>query len=295
MNVRSYRKLMRNSIIILFLALLTSAASVRAQNQTTVRIQDEGVFLNGRKLASGEFPVTLQTRGQNSQFTFTGDARFYVAGRMYGVENNRIVEVPRDVDDSFVVLFRAEDAIEEPMPAGELADIHVKGSPGRTFRSFARVLDDRAERMDDLRRQFTTRDDVQLSVVAERMQREAEESAVVLRAFPRIEMQTYLEGLQGRDSMLYERLMDELQMESETAQLAASIIATEGPRRIELEQNLRRQLDRIFELKQQNRRDEISQLEKQLAELRSQLNQRESNRRAIIDRRLEQLIGPVRR
>ena len=165
----------------------------------------------------------------------------------------------------------------------------------RTFRTFARVFDDRAERMDELRRQFTVVDGQRLSLVAENMQREAEESAVMLRAFPRIEMQAYLEGLQGRDSMLYDRLMEELQMESETAQLAAAIMAADGNRRTELELNLRQKLDRIFELKQQNRRDEIAQLEKQLSELRKQLSTRESNRRAIIDRRIEELIGPVRR
>ncbi len=81
-------------------------------------------------------------------------------------------------------------------------------------------------------------------------------------------------------------------MEFASSQLAHRIFNTsDEATRKQLTEDLRLQLDEIFELKQRNRREEIAQLEQQLGELREQLAQREANREAIISRRLESLVG----
>jgi polyhydroxyalkanoate synthesis regulator phasin len=86
--------------------------------------------------------------------------------------------------------------------------------------------------------------------------------------------------------------MREQRLELASGELARRIFATEDPEsRASLTENLHRQLDEIFELKQENRRDEIAELELQLQELREQLAAREANREAIIGRRLEALLA----
>jgi alcohol dehydrogenase class IV len=57
---------------------------------------------------------------------------------------------------------------------------------------------------------------------------------------------------------------------------------------------LRATLNRIFDLKQENRRREIDQLQRQIAELQNSLKQRERMREEMIDRRLQQLVDAAR-
>jgi hypothetical protein len=130
------------------------------------------------------------------------------------------------------------------------------------------------------------------AAMADRLREEAEQTAIMVRAFPRVEVQTYLQGIQNRDRSLYDQLMREQRLELASGELARRIFSTTDPEsRVSLTENLRRQLDEIFELKQENRRDEIAQLELQLQELREQLAAREANREAIIGRRLEALLA----
>lgn len=102
--------------------------------------------------------------------------------------------------------------------------------------------------------------------------------------------QAYMQGLSERDRALYERLMREREMEAEAYRLAQRLrmSPTDAPA---LRSQLRDKLDAMFELKQENRREEIRQVEEVLRALRQRLQEREAMRDDIIQHRLRELIG----
>jgi hypothetical protein len=102
----------------------------------------------------------------------------------------------------------------------------------------------------------------------------------------------YLEEMQQRHKQLYERLMHERQMESETYDLARVIRQLPpGTEQQQYLDSLRTTLNEIFELKQENRRREIQQLENQITELRRRLEKREDMRDEMVEQRIQQLVG----
>lgn len=106
----------------------------------------------------------------------------------------------------------------------------------------------------------------------------------------------YLEEIQRRHKQLYDQLMRERQMEAETHGLARTIRQLPaGPERQRYLDSLRTTLNQIFELKQENRRREIAQLEEQIQELQRRLERREEMRVEMIEQRIQQLIGETER
>lgn len=102
----------------------------------------------------------------------------------------------------------------------------------------------------------------------------------------------YLQGLSERDRALYEQLMREHEMEAEAFRLAAAIRqAPDGETRERLTRQLRDRLVASFELKQENRREEIRQVEALLETLRLRLREREAMRDQIIQHRMRELTG----
>jgi len=104
--------------------------------------------------------------------------------------------------------------------------------------------------------------------------------------------QQYLKELQKHSHSLYERIMRERRMEAETRELARTIrLLPEGAERQTQIDTLRATLNKIFELKQENRLREIEQLQNQIVDLQRSLQKRERMREEMIDRRMSQLIG----
>lgn len=104
--------------------------------------------------------------------------------------------------------------------------------------------------------------------------------------------EAYLETLSERDRALYERLMHEREMEEEALRLAyAARRATEPAERLRLREQLQAHLGEIFELKQNNRREEIQQVESMLEVMNRQMAERESMRDEIIRRHVRDLLG----
>lgn len=102
----------------------------------------------------------------------------------------------------------------------------------------------------------------------------------------------YMQEMQQRHKQLYDQLMHERNMEADTYDLARTIRSLpEGPERQRYVDSLRTTLNQIFELKQENRRREIDQLETQLEELQLRLEKREKMREQMIEQRIQQLIG----
>jgi ElaB/YqjD/DUF883 family membrane-anchored ribosome-binding protein len=80
-------------------------------------------------------------------------------------------------------------------------------------------------------------------------------------------------------------------MEQQTYELARTIRRLPaGPERQAQIDTLRATLNRIFDLKQENRQREIEQLQRQISELRKSLRKREEMRDEMIEQRLQQLI-----
>ncbi len=102
---------------------------------------------------------------------------------------------------------------------------------------------------------------------------------------------TYFESVEQENRQLYQRLLEEWGMENETVQLAFEIRRLpEGDRREDGLRRLRELLDEAFELKQENRRREVSQLESELEALRARLEERERQRERLIEARIRELL-----
>ena len=99
----------------------------------------------------------------------------------------------------------------------------------------------------------------------------------------------YLQELSERDRVLYDRLLHEREMEAEAGRLARRL--RQSPDDDALRAHLRDRLDAMFELKQENRRDEIRQVEDVLEALRLRLREREAMREEIIEHRMRELAG----
>ena len=112
------------------------------------------------------------------------------------------------------------------------------------------------------------------------------------RAAPVSAEEAYLKTLSEHDRALYERLMREREMVSEAHRLAYSYRrAPDDAVRTRLGGQLRAKLEAMFELKQENRREEIRQVEYLLEALRTQLQERQAMKNEIIDRRMRELTG----
>lgn len=105
--------------------------------------------------------------------------------------------------------------------------------------------------------------------------------------------QQYLHDMQQSSRKLYERLQHEQHMEGRVQDLARVIrMLPEGDARRQAKvDTLRAMLGRLFELKQENHRREIKRLQREIQELQRRLRKREEMRQAMIEHRLQQLIG----
>lgn len=82
-----------------------------------------------------------------------------------------------------------------------------------------------------------------------------------------------------------------LKLESRARILSETARSAEGAELEKLEDELRTLLDEIFDLKQKERTAEIESLQVRIDESAQERDERESNRDAIIQRRLDQLLG----
>ena len=127
--------------------------------------------------------------------------------------------------------------------------------------------------------------------LARRMVVEAENTARIARAFPRVQYESYLSEVRDSNQFLYQELMREREMEARTHQLAMRIRQEEQEAgREKLTSELRNVLTEIFELKQENRQHEIEQLSQQLSKLTARLEEREALKADIIESRVKDLL-----
>ena len=103
--------------------------------------------------------------------------------------------------------------------------------------------------------------------------------------------EAYLASLSEGDRALYKGLEAEHQMEAEAERLAARARRAEGDARTGAETALREHLLQMFDHKQEMRRMELSRMQEDLAALEQRLQKRDRMRDAVVQKRMEQLLG----
>ncbi|MBL7979911.1 MAG: hypothetical protein JNN12_16355 [Bacteroidetes Order II. Incertae sedis bacterium] len=97
--------------------------------------------------------------------------------------------------------------------------------------------------------------------------------------------------LRNESPDLYQRFQREQWLELQSQRLAVKIrLSAESEQRSQMMNELRKTLGNIFDLRLENQRDEIQQLNNQLILLRSRLRDKEMARERIIQQRLEELL-----
>lgn len=289
--------ILRSLAGIVLAMLVAAAVPARAQTQGTytLRIQDGKVWLNEQPVPAEDLPTSLHTQNVSASFSFVGDATPMVelGGVLYVLESRRLREVAdlREQDGRFNVYFR--DEVTTPV-----------GLSDRTFQVRMRPLYGEnqttvtlmQEHADALQRYHLELESLQSQEETARAIEQASvrvgEAAEVAQALPRLQVWQYFTDVQQQNQDLYNQLVKESQMEADAQALARTIRnLPDGDSRSARIDELRSRLGVMFEMKQENRRREIQQLELELNALRDRLQQRETLRDRIIQHRLDELIG----
>lgn len=267
-------------LIALFLLVAGMGHTVQAQVSHTLTVREGQVYLDGKRLSTEALPPTLDLEGVSAQLTFTGESVpvIELGGSLFAIENGalRLVEVEEErANDGVAVFFREQPAPPVWERRHDGVGISAAGFPRvQAYEARTRAADNQ-----------------QKMELIERARLQAEEAERVVEVMPRLEMQSYLSDIQAQNQVLYQRLVREWQLE---AQVQNRALELRGLSKEEMQPHLaemRTLLDAIFELKQENRRHEMVQLEKQLTELRQRLEKREAQREYLIERRLQELLG----
>lgn len=276
-------------ISLLFVVSIYLGQSALAQPGHTLSISEGTVFIDGKAIPAEDLPASLDVEGIQANFSYSGNSAPVIEldGNMYTVEDGQLVELGQsEVAGRTVTVFFRNDALG-PMPDLE-GVFGLKREPSRTYLRQEPVWRDQDEASGTRSQVYSQR----ANVLAEQARLNKLESAQVAQLLPRLEIQGYLLEMQSQNKDLYERLVRESRLEAEAQGLAADIrTLSEGVERDALIASLQESLDAIFELKQQNRRREIEQLEQQLSDLQDRLEKREAHRQRIIEQRLLELIG----
>ena len=102
--------------------------------------------------------------------------------------------------------------------------------------------------------------------------------------------QGHQQGRQGRDRFSPENQQTR-KLEQQTRELAQQYRQAEGQEKQELEDKLRDSLVKTFEAKARIQNEQVERLAEQLQKLRDRLESRQDKRKAIIQKRFEQLTG----
>ncbi|ACY49215.1 hypothetical protein Rmar_2336 [Rhodothermus marinus DSM 4252] len=253
--------------------------------QRTLEIRNGKVWLDGQPVA---FDLQAEratiTSDLSLQLQFFGDESpvFSLNGQFFQVKGDRIVPVaPQQLFEQEIFIPALPRDTTDRMEA-VMAELIEQ----------ARALQEEAER---LSRSVETWRQVRTAALEEHLEALQQRAAALseqVRLLPRLEWEMYLRHVQQQDAELARQIAEEWHWE-ETLQLQAMRIRQmpEGPEREQAIAELRRQLEQVFERKQENRRREIARLEQQLRLLRARLSERERYRQQIIEQRLRELLG----
>jgi len=127
--------------------------------------------------------------------------------------------------------------------------------------------------------------------VAAQMIYQVEEAQRVAEALPHAVVEEYYLDVRNADIDLYDRMMQEAQLDRRTQELALKLRRmSDGETAQYYRQELEATLGRLFDLKQQNGRDEIARLQADLDAMERRLDYRKMRRDEIIQHRLGELV-----
>jgi hypothetical protein len=286
-------------IVVAFLAVIvliaTGAASSMAQSYT-LTIQEGQVFVNGKKIEEDQIPSSLDVRTMNVHLSFTGtpDPTFELGGHYYVIEAQGLKEVQQTKpsrDDTTVIFRNAPPQAAMSRPSGSVrveVDAEMAANPKNQMQQYVFELSENARQLNEMSGSLSQRN---AQALIEQMYFQAEQAARIAEELPYLEQQSYLDQVGQRDQALYQRLINELELERETQRLAAEargLPAGEARERKLVE--LRDLLRKILDLKQENRRREIAQLESELTLLHQRLAEREALKDRMIEKRMQELL-----
>ena len=143
-----------------------------------------------------------------------------------------------------------------------------------------------------VRFQESTRAGEQVYVVGEAQPAPMDVSAMDDEHVALVSQEAYRRELAERDRELYARMQEEHRLEARVEALADQIRRTPpGAERTRLRGDARARLTELFQLKQSNRREEVRRAQAELDSLRAQLDARDAEHDAIIERRLRRICG----
>ena len=253
----SYRLLIAFTLSIA-LSLSVCATASLAQIYT-LTIQDGRVLINGKQVDEEDVPASLIQENLYLSMSFPGTstATFELNGNFYELDGESLREIERNdfLDSETTVVFR-----NNPSAARTIVEADAY-APQR--------LNERAA----FQQSPATPVNVEYGTL----------------------MQQYVAEVLQRDRALYNQLMYEIELERQTQEIALQArMLPEGSERDQLLVQLREVLGQAFALKQENRKQEIVQLEEQLLILQKRLDEREAMKDKVIENRVRELVGTVR-
>ena len=292
----------RISMLILALSLLATASAFA--QPVSLTIKDKQVFINGKQLSDDAYPPALAADGLNLKFYFEANdsPNFNIDGQDYVIDSERIraVNAPANKSSRTTVIYRNQPAPEASLDSGEPIvrsegemvqyEFQVTTDPvSNVMQQYVTEIGAQAMELQQMRE---VSDNSVASNILEQLMMQAKEAEQIAQNMADMQFQQYLNMVQQQDRDLYERLVHEYNLENQTLQLAHKARqTTDEEEKQQIIDQLTEMLDEIFELKQENRRKEIIQLENQLELLQSRLQEREDLREEIIRRRITELVG----
>ena len=93
-----------------------------------------------------------------------------------------------------------------------------------------------------------------------------------------------------RDKAMHERESKIFEAEIKAEALAVKYEKAREADKRKIKSDLRNELSKLFEIKEERRREEVAELEQELKELRKSLSIRQNNKKEIIERRIRELL-----
>lgn len=271
------------------LATLLVPQYVQAQ-RTNVVIENGVVRVNGKVVPRAEWPEGLILNGVKVRMSLTGSGSTGVFsgsdGKKFKVEGGIIRPFTEKEYREYVARLQERSAgLQERSAELQERSARLREQSNQLVLQSMELLNHAGDAVEIIARPSRPRP----PVLAERNTREAalQEAHAAYHTI----LGTYFESVEQENRQLYQRLLEEWGMENETVQLAFEIRGmAEGDRREDRLRRLRELLEEAFELKQENRRREVSQLESELEALRARLEERERQRERLIDARIRDLL-----
>jgi|GEM_PF-5970112 len=168
----------------------------------------------------------------------------------------------------------------EQMP--NIPDKYLKAKD-KAFENFDQMLEKARERIQE--------ENIISQDILEKMQEEnpALYRRMLMKTWAELEKLNYL---QAKDQNLYETSKERVQLEIQTWKLAIKYRQTEDETEKEsIKAELREKLDSLFDLRELEKKQRITRLEEELAELKEAVQIRQANKQDIVTNRLNDMIG----